>query len=386
MDFAAALARIKADNLYRSLKTLSSAPSRTALLDGREVLLFSSNSYLGLADHPDIRRAAHEAIDCYGTGSGGSRLTTGNMPPHRALEKELAAFKGTEACLLFNSGYTANLGALAALAPAGSVIFSDALNHASIIDGCRLARAQTIVYAHNDMDDLAAKIRAARPKHGLIVTDSVFSMDGDVARLPELVGIKRQYGLLLMLDEAHATGVLGATGRGAVEHFGLEHDAPAPVDVIMGTLSKAIPGEGGFICGSHDLCDWLRNSARSFIYTTALAPGTAAASGAALRHMAAHPERVRQLQDNARYFAQGLRELGLEADDATPIFPVHLGAEDAALHASAHLLERGIFVPCIRYPTVARGAARLRFTLMATHTRDDMAYALSCLKRRLGAR
>ena len=383
MDFTAALTQIKNAHLYRSLKTLSSAPGRTALIGGRELLLFSSNSYLGLGSAPDVVRKAKEAIDSYGTGAGGSRLTTGTLPPHVALEKTLAAFKGTAESLVFSSGYTANLGALSALGGAESVIFSDALNHASIVDGCRLARARTVVYAHNDMDDLVAKIRQIKPRQGIIVTDSVFSMDGDLARLPELVEIKEHYGLLLMVDDAHATGVLGAKGRGSQEHFGLESQT---VDVMMGTLSKAIPSEGGFICGSEDLCDYLRNSARSFIYTTALSPGTVAAAAAAVTHILEHPQRVRQLQENAAYFAQGLTALGVAASGETPIFPVIIGNEDEALRASEALLHKGVFVPCIRYPTVARGAARLRFTLMGTHSRADMDYALDCLQSLLPQR
>ena len=377
MDFSSALMEIRTANLYRSLKTLETAPGRTAVLDGKEVLLFSSNSYLGLAKAPDIISKAKEAMDAYGTGSGGSRLTTGNMPLHMELEKTLASFKGTQACLVFTSGYTANLGALTALADAESVIFSDVLNHASIIDGCRLAKAKTVVYAHNDPDDLLAKIRETRPKKGIIVTDSVFSMDGDLAKLPELARIKKEYGLLLMVDDAHATGVLGASGRGSLEHFGLQNQS---VDILMGTLSKAIPSEGGFICGSEELCDYLKNSARSFIYTTALSPGTVAAATAAVEHICKHPELVRRLQDNVRYFSKCLNELGIRASDRTPIFPVIIGEEDKALCNSGKLLERGVFVPCIRYPTVAKGTARLRFTLMATHTREDMDYAVSCLK------
>lgn len=381
MDFAAALAEIKNANLYRSFRTLSTAQGREAVVDGRRVLLFSSNSYLGLADEPEIARKCKEAVERYGVGSGGSRLTTGNMTPHMELERHLAAFKGTESGLAFSSGYMANLGAIPALSDKDGVIFSDALNHASIIDGCRLSRAKTVVYAHNDMDDLVSKIRDARPKKGMIVTDGVFSMDGDMARLPELVRIKERHGLLLMVDDAHATGVLGRSGRGSLEHFGLDSRT---VDVLMGTLSKAIPSEGGFICGSEELCDYLKNAARSFMYTTAPSPAAVAAAAAGVEYVRNHPQRVRRLQDNASYFSARLCEMGMPSSGETPIFPVVVGEEEAAGWASEELFKLGVFVPCIRYPTVAKGKARLRFTLMATHTRDDMDYAISCLKRALG--
>lgn len=377
MDFAAALAEIKNAGLYRSFKTLDTAQGREVVIDGKKTLLFSSNSYLGLANEPDIVRKSSQALKKYGAGAGGSRLTTGNLTPHMDLESRLAAFKGTRSCLVFAAGYMANLGAITALSHKDSVIFSDALNHASIIDGCRLSRARTVVYRHNDLDDLVSKIRDVRPPKGLIVTDGVFSMDGDMAKLPELAQIRKEHGLLLMVDDAHATGALGRSGRGSLEHFGLDSHA---VDVVMGTLSKAIPSEGGFICGSGELCDYLKNTARTFIYTTALSPAAAAAAAAGVEHIQNHPQRVRRLQDNALYFATRLRELGLDACEETPIFPVIIGEEAAAGRISEELFRRGIFVPCIRYPTVAKGKARLRFTLMATHTRHDMDYAISCLK------
>ena len=383
MDVVSALAAMKSANLHRQRKTAATAPERTVVIDGKEMLLFSSNSYLGLSTLPAIVHAAKEAMDIYGTGAGGSRLTTGNMEPHMRLEKQLAAFKGAQASLVFSSGYMANIGALTALSDSESVIFSDALNHASIVDGCRLSKARVVIYAHNDPDDLVAKICEARPKKGIIVTDGVFSMDGDIAKLPELVRIKAEHKLLLMVDDAHATGVMGASGRGSPEHFGLENKA---VDIVMGTLSKAIPGEGGFICGSEELCDYLRNSARSFIYTTALSPAIAAATTAAVEYIQKHPERVQRLQENMRYFSNCLEGLGIHATSSTPIFPVIIGEEGKALRISGKLQELGVFVPCIRYPSVAKGEARLRFTVMASHTRDDMEYAASCLKLTLAHR
>ncbi|MFC4678526.1 8-amino-7-oxononanoate synthase [Desulfovibrio legallii] len=380
MDFAARLAAVKAAHLYRTPYLMESAQGREVVMDGRRVLLFCSNSYLGLNNRPEILRAAIRAVDAYGVGAGGSRLVSGNMRPHVRLENLLARFKGSEAALLCNSGYTANVGVISALCGAESHIFSDALNHASIIDGCRLARARTVVYAHNDPADLEAKIVRERPRQGLIVTDAVFSMDGDVARLPELARISRRYGLPLMVDDAHATGVLGATGRGSLEHFGLSHQ---DVAIVMTTLSKAVPSEGGVICGSRDMCDLVRNTARPFIFTTALSPATAAAAHAGVAYIMAHPELVRRLRENTARLARNLTVLGLPASDATPIFPIIVGDEEKARRAGEELLRRGVFIPCIRYPTVARGAARLRLTVMAGHTDADLDYAAACIAKAL---
>lgn len=378
MDFSAAIHLLKEGHLHRSLRTLSSPQSRQVSIDGRNVLLFSSNSYLGLAEEPAIVESAVRAMEQYGVGAGGSRLMAGNMTCHMELEADLASFMGTESCVVFTSGYTANLGAISAIAGKDSVIFSDALNHASIIDGCRLAKGRTVIFKHNDIDDLVLKIRETRPACGLIVTDSVFSMAGDMARLPDLVQVKNDWGLMLMVDDAHATGVLGVTGRGSVEHFKL---IPSDVDILMGTLSKAIPSEGGFIGGTTELCDYLKNTARSFIYTTALSPSTAAAAHAGLLYVRDHPERVRQLQNNARYMAARLSSLGLHTTDGqTPIIPVIIGEEDKAATLSQRLLEYGIFVPAIRYPSVAKGQAQLRFTVMATHTQQDINFAVDTLK------
>jgi 8-amino-7-oxononanoate synthase len=377
MDFSAELAAIKARNLYRSYHTLSAPQDKQTVIDGRETLLFSSNNYLGLANQETIKQQAAAALARYGTGSGGSRLTTGNFDLHMGLEARLEEFKSCGSAIVFNCGYMANVGAISSLGAEGGVIFSDALNHASIIDGCRLAKSRTVTYAHNDLDDLRGKIAALRPPSGLIVTDGVFSMDGDLARLPDLAQIARDNGLLLMVDDAHATGVIGATGRGSTEHFGLAHD---DVAVVMGTLSKAVGSEGGFICGQSDLSDYLRNTARSFIFSTALAPATIAAATGGIEYIMAHPERTRRLQDNIRYFVDKLNEIGVQATGESAIIPVIIGDETKALTASAQLFDQGIFVPCIRYPTVKKGAARLRLTLMATHTQSDMDYVIHSLK------
>ncbi|MDR1776477.1 MAG: 8-amino-7-oxononanoate synthase [Desulfovibrio sp.] len=375
MDFAARLSELKKAHLHRSVYTFCSPQGREAEVNGKRVLVFSSNNYLGLAQDPVIKQKATAALERFGVGTGSSRLVAGNMTPHMELEALLASFKGTEAALVFTSGYTANVGVISALCDRDSVIFSDALNHASIIDGCRLSKAKTVVYAHNDPDDLLQKIRETCPGKGLIVTDGVFSMDGDIAHLPELARISREHKLLLMVDDAHATGVLGETGRGTLEHFGLGPDA---VDVVMGTLSKAIPSEGGFICGSRNLCEYVRNTARAFIYTTSPSPATVAAAAGGIEHIRDHPETVRRLQDNVRHFASRLRASGLPCAGETPIVPVVVGGEALALRASEELFNLGIFVPAIRYPTVAKGQARLRFALSAAHTHDDLDYAAAC--------
>lgn len=379
-DVAARLETIRAAHLYRRLRTLSTPQDREVVIDGRRVLLFSSNSYLGLGINAHIRRSAVRALEKFGTGAGGSRLVTGNMTPHMQLESALAAFKGSESALAFTSGYTANMGVISALCHKDTVIFSDALNHASIIDGCRLARGRTVVYAHNDMDDLLEKIRQLRPRQGFIITDGVFSMDGDLARLPELAHIARSYGLTLMVDDAHATGVLGATGRGTLEHFGLSHE---DVPVVTGTLSKAIPSEGGFVCGSGILCELLRNTARPFIFTTAPSPAAVAAATAGIGHIAAHPGLVRRLQDNVAYFTGSLAEQGMRVPGQSPIIPIMAGEEEKAVRAAEALLALGVFAPCIRYPTVPRGQARLRLTVMASHTRDDLDHAAVSLRKAL---
>lgn len=381
-DFAARLDAIRAAHLYRRLRTLSTPQDRQVTIDGQRVLLFSSNSYLGLNTDTQIRRKAVRALEEFGTGSGGSRLVTGNMTPHMQLESALAAFKGSESALAFTSGYTANVGVISALCHKDTVIFSDALNHASIIDGCRLARGLTVVYAHNDMDDLQEKIRQLRPRQGFIITDGVFSMDGDLARLPELAHIARQHGLTLMVDDAHATGVLGATGRGTLEHFGLSHE---DVPIVTGTLSKAIPSEGGFVCGSQSLCELLRNTARPFIFTTAPSPVVVAAAAAGIEHIAAHPELVRRLQDNVAYFTRKLAEQGMSVPGESPITPIMVGEEEKAARAAEALLALGVFAPCIRYPTVPKGQARLRLTVMAAHTRNDLDHAASSLRRALAS-
>lgn len=378
MDIAGRLAALQAAHLHRLPLPVDSPQGREALVDGRHVLLFCSNSYLALNTLPCVRRAAVAALRRYGAGAGGSRLVSGNLRPHLELEAAMARFKGSEAALLFTSGYTANLGILSALCGPDTYIFSDARNHASIIDGCRLSRAKVQVYAHNDPDDLQARIRRCRPREGLIVTDAVFSMDGDVARLPELAAVARRHGLPLLVDDAHATGVLGDTGRGSLEHFGLTHDE---VPLVMATLSKALPGEGGMLCASAAACDLLRSTARPYLFTTALSPATVAAAQAGVDYLLRHPERVRRLRRNTARLRRRLAAQGIDAPGETPIVPIMVGDEARALAAAERLLALGVFAPCIRYPTVARGQARLRLTVSAAHTGADLDFAADCVAR-----
>lgn len=360
--------RIRAGHLYRSLRTIQSAQSATVRYQGREMLMLASNDYLDLSCVEEIKAYAAKILAEYGTGSGGARLTTGNTVIHEMLEEKIAAFKHTEAALVFNSGYVANLAVLSTLMGKGDVIFSDELNHASIVDGCRLSGARIVVYRHNDMEDLEEKIQANPCGKGLVVSDAVFSMDGDILNLPAFVALADKYRLLSMIDEAHATGVIGGTGRGIVEHYGNLYRP----DVLMGTLSKAVGSEGGFVCGSRKLIEYLTNRARGFIFSTALSPATMAASWKALAYIEEHPQRVAALRDNVQFFCGCLRRQGLDVRSETAIIPIIVGGEQRALEVSQALFDAGIFISAIRYPTVKKGCARLRAVLMATHTREQL--------------
>ncbi len=378
------LAAIRQQGLLRQPQAMTSAPGAHGVCGGKDVIMLASNNYLGLANDERVCAAASEAIARFGTGTGGSRLTTGTLELHLALEEALARFKHTEAALLFNTGYMANVGIITALCGQGDVIFSDALNHASIIDGCRQSRADIIVYAHNDMADLEHKILQRKAagdwRHGLVVSDSVFSMDGDIAKVPELARLAHAHDLPLMLDDAHATGVIGERGRGSEEHFCLE-DAPANLrpDIVMGTLSKALGSEGGFVCGPKRLIEWLQNTSRSFIFSTALPAASVAAAHKALDILIEEPQRVARLRDNIALFCSILNEGGVRAQSPTAIVPIIVGDETKAVHAARALLEKGCFVSAIRYPSVARGSARLRFALCSEHNREDLARAAAAV-------
>jgi glycine C-acetyltransferase/8-amino-7-oxononanoate synthase len=368
-DVAERLAELRASGLHRRLRLIEGAQGPRVQLDGRDVLLLCSNDYLGLAGHPRVREATAEAALAWGAGAGAARLISGNMAPHRELERRLAAFKRYEAALLFGSGYLANLGAISALAGRGSVVFSDELNHASIVDGCRLARAEVFVYRHCDVEHLAWGLERFGERAALIVTDGVFSMDGDVAPLADLVRLAHRHGCRLMVDEAHATGALGPGGRGSVAAAGLS----AEVDLVVGTLGKALGSYGAYVCAGAELRDYLLNTARPFIFSTALPPPTLAAALAALDLLEAEPRRVRQLNANAAVLREGLRAEGLAAGDGTSqIVPLEVGEAEAAMALCERLLERGVFAQGIRPPTVPPGSSRLRFSAMATHEPSDL--------------
>ena len=372
------LDRLREQELYRTMTVLEGPQITVVEEEGRPQRLFSSNNYLDLANDPEVKAAACEALEQYGVGAGGSRLTTGTGPLHVRLEEELARFKGREAALVFNTGYMTNVGIISALMGRGDVIFSDQLNHASIIDGCRMSGAEVVVYRHNDMADLEDKLGAYRGRKGLIVSDGVFSMDGDLAPLPQLVELAKRYGVHTMIDEAHATGVVGATGRGTEEYYHME----GSVDVLMGTLSKAVGSEGGFVCGSAELIQYLINKARSFIFSTALSPVTMAAGLRGLQKIQEEPQRVAQLRDNMAFLCRELGHYGIPAQSASAILPIIVGEEKKAMAAMEALKERGYYVSAIRYPTVARGSARLRVALMSSHTREELAglaQALACV-------
>jgi 8-amino-7-oxononanoate synthase len=358
--------------LHRRLRLIGGPQGPRVTLDGKQVLLLCSNDYLGLANHPKVRGAAAEAAMRWGAGAGASRLISGNMQPHSRLEKRLAAFKGYESALLFGSGYLANTGTIAALARDGEVVFSDELNHASIIDGCRLSRAETFVYRHGDVEHLAWGLRGAGGRAALIVTDGVFSMDGDVAPLSELSALAKTHGCRLMVDEAHATGAIGPGGRGSVAAAGLSGE----VDVVMGTLGKALGSYGAYVCADRETTDYLLNTARSFVFSTALPPSVAAAGLAALELLESQPERVERLSANAATLRGALSDEGLEVGATeTQIVPLPVGDAGLAMDLCERILERGVFAQGIRPPTVPEDSSRLRLTVMATHRREELEHA-----------
>ncbi|MDD5348642.1 MAG: 8-amino-7-oxononanoate synthase [Chthoniobacteraceae bacterium] len=372
---------LKQQSLLRRLREIESQPGTAMTYAGRQLINFSSNDYLGLAGEAFLRDAAKEAIDAYGVGATASRLVCGTLSPHVALEEKLAAFKRAEAALCFSSGYATALGTLGALAGKGDVIILDKLAHASLIDGARLSGAVLRVFPHNQVDKLESHLQWARKEHPqariLVVTESVFSMDGDRAPLAELVEVKDRYEALLLVDEAHAVGVVGPNGRGLAERLGLSQR----VDIQMGTLSKALGVSGGYICGRRALIDWLINRARSFVYSTAPPPALAAAACAAVEFLesAAGEARRRRLWDNLKILATGLPP-GLTPEKLqSAIVPVMLGEEAAALQASKMFYDNGFFIPAIRYPTVARGTARLRLTLSAAHFPEEIQAVTSAL-------
>ena len=376
IEIEARLSELEAVGLRRHTRLVSGPQGPHVVLDGKPVLVLSSNNYLGLADHPRVREAAAEASMRWGVGAGASRLVSGTMTIHRRLEERLAAFKRRETALLFGSGFLANAGVIAALARPGDVVFSDALNHASIIDGCRLSRAEVFVYDHLDVEHLAWGIREADGRGALIVTDSVFSMDGDVAPLAEIVGLARRNRMRVMVDEAHGTGALGPGGRGALAEAGLEDE----VDLIVGTLGKALGSYGAFVACDREMADYLLNTARTFIFSTALPPPAAAGALAALDLLESRPELVTRLRSNSAALRAALAEEGFDvADSRTQIMPIVLGDAEATVEACELALDRGVFAQAIRPPTVPPMTSRLRLAVMASHQPAELRAAARVL-------
>ena len=355
---------LKEKGRYRALRRMSTPQEAEIAIEGKKLLNFSSNNYLGLANHPEVVQAFAEYAWKYGVGSGASCLINGYMEVHAELEDALAKFKGAEACLTFSSGYLANLGILGTLGGQEATIFSDEMNHASIVDGCRLARARVEVYRHADPNHLEDLLKASRTKRKIIVTDGVFSMDGDIAPLPDLTELKEKYGAILVVDDAHATGVLPPRGRGSADYFGLA----GKVEIQMGTFSKALGTYGAYMCASRTLVDYFINKCRTFIFNTGLPPALAGATIKSLALLSLHPERLAHLLQNGESFRREMEARGRKVSSVTAIVPITVGKDHDTMAVSRLLYDRGLFIQGIRPPTIPEGKGRLRLTLMATHT------------------
>ncbi len=376
IEIEARLDELKSRGLHRRTRMVSGPQGPHVLLDGRPVMMLCSNNYLGLADHPKLRSAAADAAGRWGVGAGASRLVSGTMTIHRRLEERLAGFKRQEAALLFGSGYLANLGVIAALARAGDVVFSDEFNHASIIDGCRLSRAEVFIYRHRDVEHLKWGILQAERRGAMIVTDTVFSMDGDVAPLPEIVELARRHHLRVVVDEAHATGALGPEGRGAVAEAGLEDE----IDVIVGTLGKALGSYGAFAACRASMARYLINAARTFIFSTAPPPPALAAALAALEMIEERPRLVAKLAANASALRAELALQGFDVRGSrTQILPLVIGDAELAMQICEAALARGVFAQAIRPPTVPPMTSRLRLAVMASHREEELRSAARVL-------
>jgi glycine C-acetyltransferase len=365
---------------YQRLRVLESESAPEARFDGRDVINLASNNYLGLTTHPKLREAAIEAVRKYGVGSGAVRTISGTMSLHMELEERIARFKNVEACVVFQSGFAANAGTVAAILTPEDHIISDELNHASIIDGCRLSNAKIHVFPHKNAQAAGRILEelSSQPGHKLLITDGVFSMDGDIAPLPSLVAAAEQYGAIMMIDDAHASGVLGRAGRGTVDHFNLH----GSVDIQVGTLSKAIGVLGGYVCGTRDLIDFLYHRARPFLFSTSHPPAVAGACLAAFDVLEQEPERIQNLWDNTSYFKEHLKSVGYDTGmSETPITPVMVGEARAAHAFSRALFDEGVLATGIGYPTVPEGRARVRTIVTATHTRQELDRALEVFSR-----
>ncbi|GAB6138684.1 8-amino-7-oxononanoate synthase [Halanaerobaculum tunisiense] len=378
-DWVRELDRLKEAGLYRELRVLEDAQAPQTIVDDQEIIMLASNNYLGLSVNPKVKDEVIKIVEDYGTSSGGARLTTGNYDLHQELEEELADFKKSEAAIVFNTGYMTNLGVLTTVVGEEDLIISDELNHASIIDACRLSKAEVAIYQHANIDHLRAKLEAGQSyNRRLIVTDGVFSMDGDLAPLPAIVELAREYNALVMVDDAHGTGVLGNRGAGSSDYFNLQDG----VDIQVGTLSKALAAEGGFVAGRQELIDLLRNKARSFIYSTALAPGTIAASLASLQYLQDNPQVLERLWRNIELLKTGLQDLGYHLlPSNSAIIPIMIGDQEETMKLSRGLLEEEILAPGIRPPTVPKGTSRIRVTVMANHQVQDLEKALQAFSK-----
>lgn len=378
--FSRELQSLKDRGLYRGLRSTDSIQGPRVEMDGREVIVLCSNNYLGLSSHPYVMEKAKEAMDRYGSGAGASRLVSGTMKIHMELEERIADFKGREAAILFNSGYHANIGVITSLVGRGDTILSDRLNHASIIDGAILSRANLIRYPHMDigfLENLLKRHSNNKGKRTLVITEGIFSMDGDIAPLKEIVELSKRYGALLLIDDAHGTGVLGERGRGTLEHLGIRDDSI----IEMGTFGKALGSFGAFVAGRREVIDIIRNRARSFIYTTALPPSVCGASIAALELVDREPERRERLLKMAGELRDGLRRSGFDTLKSNAhIIPLLIGENTPALEMSSRLLKEGIFIQAIRPPTVPDGTSRLRITPMSEHRTDELRYALEAIR------
>ncbi|HSL94090.1 MAG TPA: glycine C-acetyltransferase [Bacillota bacterium] len=367
------LSELRESGLYNEIKVIGSPQGAWLNIDGKKVLNMCSNNYLGLANHPELRAAAVKAIDEFGVGPAAVRSIAGTMTLHEQLDRKVAEFKRVEAALTLQSGFLANCAVIPALVGKGDTIISDALNHASIIDGARLSRAEIKVYEHNNMDSLEAVLKGNNSGRVLVISDGVFSMDGDIARLPAIVKLAEKYGAMTMVDDAHGEGVLGESGRGIVDHFHLH----GKVDVEVGTFSKAIGTIGGFAAGSARLIEYLKQRARPFLFSSALTPPDVAATHRAIELLMESGELVEKLWDNGRYFKSAMQELGFDIGlSETPITPIMLGEADVAGEMSRKLLERGVFATKIGFPTVPKGKARIRVMISAAHSREDLDFGI----------
>ena len=365
---------LKQQNLFRRLRILDGEQKAHTSFDGKSVVNLSSNNYLGLTTHPRLRQKAHEALDRFGAGSGSVRTIAGTMAIHMELERKLAEFKKVEAVVVFQSGFTANAGTVSAILTKEDVVISDELNHASIIDGCRLSRAAIKVFPHRDVD-AARRVIGALPRgqRKLLITDGVFSMDGDLGPLPALCDLAEETGCIMMVDDAHASGVFGANGRGTIDHFGVH----GRVDVQVGTLSKAVGALGGYVAGTQSLIEFLYHRARPFLFSTSHPPAVAAACIAAIDVLLEEPEIIDRLWENTRFFKAGLQRLGFDTGASeSPITPVITGDGATAMTLSDRLFAEGVFAQGIAYPTVAKDKARVRTIVTATHSREDLQFAL----------